>query len=149
MSHPFELSHISAVHLLKSLTKHLKSGQWEYLLSLTVIIQTPQAVFSFFFHLLMLQQRNLHHLISASYSLSLSSICSLMHSLKRTGGVKVGFGFGVGSQRGIYSPRFLTRCVVSRFDPLWMLLTLFCLPFLFLFFFSAFLERKHDVQTLR
>lgn len=58
VSHPFELSHISAVHLLKSLTKHLKSGQWEYLLSLTVIIQTPQAVFSFFFHLLMLQQRN-------------------------------------------------------------------------------------------
>lgn len=46
VSHPFELS---AVHLLKSLTKHLKSGQWEYLLSLTVIIQTPQAVFSFFF----------------------------------------------------------------------------------------------------
>lgn len=58
VSHPFELSHISAVHLLKSLTKHLKSGQWEYLLSLKVIIQTPQAVFSFFFHLLMLQQRN-------------------------------------------------------------------------------------------
>lgn len=97
------------------------------------------------------EESNLHHLISASYSLSLSlsSIYSLMHSLKRTGGVKVGFGFGVGSQRGIYSPHFLTRCVVSRFDPLWMLLTLFCLPFLFLFFFSAFLERKHDIQTLR
>lgn len=110
VSHPFKLSHISAVHLLKSLTKHLKSGQWEYLLSLAVIIQTPQTVFSSFFSTCWCYSRGIQ---SASPNLciilSLSSIYSLMHSLKRTGGLKVGFGCGVGSQRGIYSPPFLNK----------------------------------------
>lgn len=52
---------------------------------------------------------------------------SPMHTLKRTGGPKVGFGRGVGvcvGHRGVYTaPHNMMRRMVSGFDPLWMLLS--------------------------
>lgn len=65
------------------------------------------AFFLFFFYLLMLQQWNLISNLSPLHQTLSHPLCSLMHTLKRTGGPKVGFGPGVrgvcGSQRGIYS----------------------------------------------
>lgn len=97
------------LYMFWTLAKHAMSGQWEYLLSHMAIIQS-QTVLSifFFFYLMMLQQWNPISNLSPLHQTLSHPLCSLMHTLKRTGGPKVGFGPGVGgvcgSQRGIYSP---------------------------------------------
>lgn len=96
------------------------SGQWEYLLSHMTTIQSQTFLC---FYLLMLQQWNpISNLSSLQHTPSHPLYCP-MHTLKRSGGPKVGFGPGVGGvcmgNRGVYTaPQNLTRCGGFRVWPL-------------------------------
>lgn len=150
---------VSSVHVLNTPTKRLNVGA----VGVSVIpggprSQPPDCGFVFlFFSTFWCYSSGIQSLspnLSPLHHTLPHPLCSLMHTLKRTGGPTVGCGCGVGGvcagHGGVYTaPRILKRRAVSGFDPPWMLPSPPVLAFPSLLPLFLLTGTNHVVQTHR